>query len=192
MKSNAGILAIAVLVSGCFGPGGPDAPPPGREGDTASAAAPAVWAAPGAGRLNRFEHPGGFLQCVPYARAVSGIEIFGDAWTWWGQAEGRYARGQAPRVGSVLALSKSHRLRLGHVAVVVALNGPRDILVSHANWGGDAATRGKIHKRQPVRDVSPGNDWTQVRFMNTAGDFGGVYPAHGFIHQPDEDRVAAR
>ena len=30
-----------------------------------------------------------YLQCVPYARQVSGIQIYGDAWTWWDQAEGR-------------------------------------------------------------------------------------------------------
>ena len=38
-----------------------------------------------------------YLQCVPYARQVSGIRIFGDAHTWWGQAEGRYARGTGRR-----------------------------------------------------------------------------------------------
>jgi hypothetical protein len=30
-----------------------------------------------------------YLQCVPYARQVSGIQIYGDAWTWWDQAAGR-------------------------------------------------------------------------------------------------------
>lgn len=30
-----------------------------------------------------------YLQCVPYARQISGIQIYGDAWTWWGQAEGK-------------------------------------------------------------------------------------------------------
>src|SRR6478672_2506999 len=37
-----------------------------------------------------------YSQCVPYARDYSGIQIFGDAWTWWTQANGRYARGQLP------------------------------------------------------------------------------------------------
>ncbi|MGC8159731.1 hypothetical protein ACP3WZ_24715, partial [Salmonella enterica] len=32
-------------------------------------------------------------ECVPFARAASGIQIYGDAWTWWGQAAGRYRRG---------------------------------------------------------------------------------------------------
>ena len=30
------------------------------------------------------------LQCVPYAREHSGIKLFGDAYTWWDQAEGKY------------------------------------------------------------------------------------------------------
>ena len=39
------------------------------------------------------------LQCVPYARALTGVEIRGDAHSWWGQAEGRYDRGEKPKVG---------------------------------------------------------------------------------------------
>ncbi|RZJ82850.1 MAG: CHAP domain-containing protein, partial [Massilia sp.] len=57
-------------------------------------------------------------ECVPFARAASGIQIWGDAWTWWDQAKGRYARGNTPRVGAVFAFAKSNKLPLGHVAVV--------------------------------------------------------------------------
>src|SRR4051812_27488985 len=57
-------------------------------------------------------------QCVPFARAASGIQIYGDAWTWWNQAEGKYDRGHAPKVGSVIVFAKTSRLPLGHVAVV--------------------------------------------------------------------------
>jgi hypothetical protein len=39
-------------------------------------------------------------QCVPFARAASGIQIYGDAWTWWEQADGKYERGTVPRVGA--------------------------------------------------------------------------------------------
>ena len=44
--------------------------------------------------------PGGafaedYWQCVPFARLVSGIQIFGDAWTWWSQAAGKYQTGFA-------------------------------------------------------------------------------------------------
>ena len=41
-----------------------------------------------------------YLQCVPYARQLTGIQIFGDAHTWWGQAAGKYERGRAPKVGA--------------------------------------------------------------------------------------------
>ena len=46
----------------------------------------------------------GVLQCVPYARNVTGIRIYGDAHTWWGQAAGKYPRGHEPRVGAVMAI----------------------------------------------------------------------------------------
>ena len=36
------------------------------------------------------------IQCVPYARGVSGIQIRGNAHTWWRQAEGRYERSNEP------------------------------------------------------------------------------------------------
>jgi hypothetical protein len=47
------------------------------------------------GRANDEALPG-YLQCVPYARQASGIQLFGDARTWWDQAAGRYSRGHAP------------------------------------------------------------------------------------------------
>jgi GTP-binding protein len=59
-----------------------------------------------------------YLQCVPYAREVSGIQIYGDAWTWWDQAEGHYARGHTPRVGAVMAFQPYGSMTLGHVAAV--------------------------------------------------------------------------
>ena len=47
------------------------------------------------------------LQCVPYARNVSGVQIHGDALTWWDQAENHYKRGHSPRRGAVLAFVRS-------------------------------------------------------------------------------------
>lgn len=133
---------------------------------------------------------GRYVQCVPYARDRSGVQIYGDAWTWWAKADGRYDRGLQPRHGAVLTLKKTDRLRSGHVAVVVAVVEPRKILVDHANWGSDASTKSKIHVRQPVIDVSPNNDWSAVRFMNTQGGFGAIYAAHGFIYGESEIRTA--
>ncbi|OSQ40905.1 hypothetical protein TMES_00315 [Thalassospira mesophila] len=143
-----------------------------------------------AARLNNFPPTDEFLQCVPYARAVSGIEIYGDAWTWWGKAKNQFKRGHTPVVGSVLAFKKTKRLRYGHVAVVAAILGKRRILVNQANWGSDSRTRGKVHLRQPVEDVSPNNDWSQLRLMNTIGTYGRIYPSHGFIYQPSETAEA--
>ena len=131
-----------------------------------------------------------YTQCVPYARDYSGIQIYGDAWTWWSQANGRYARGNAPRRGSVLTLKKTNKLTAGHVAVVAAIVDSRRILVDHANWGDSPSTRAKIHARQPVIDVSPKNDWSKVRFLNTQGSFGAIYPAYGFIYGDTETRTA--
>src|SRR5690242_12121509 len=58
------------------------------------------------------------LQCVPFARKESGIELIGNAWTWWKQAAGVYQRGPAPEAGAVLAFRANSTMRLGHVAVV--------------------------------------------------------------------------
>src|SRR3954466_9883037 len=45
------------------------------------------------------------LQCVPYAREHSGIKIYGDAYTWWDKAAGKYAREQLPEPGAVMVLN---------------------------------------------------------------------------------------
>lgn len=130
------------------------------------------------------------LQCVPYARAHSGIKIYGDAYTWWDQAEGKYPRGSAPAVGSVMVLHDYAGPEHGHLAVVRALAGPREIRVDHANWLDD----GSIYVNNPVMDVSAGNDWSSVRVFNIkTGAWGSrVYPVQGFIGSdrdtaPDED-----
>lgn len=120
------------------------------------------------------------LSCVLYARALSGIDIRGDAYTWWDNAAGRYLRGQVPEAGAVLVLAKTDRLQLGHVAVVRQVIDNRDILVDHSNW-----VPGRIITAMQVEDVSPANDWTQLRFFNADyNTFGSIYPADGFIYQP--------
>lgn len=116
------------------------------------------------------------LECVPYARTVSGIAIQGDAWTWWAKAEGRYARSALPREGAVLVFRRTDRLPRGHVAVVTAV-ASGTVRVAHANW-----TPGRITEDVAVIDVSPGADWTRVRVFNAAtGSFGRVYETDGFI-----------
>jgi hypothetical protein len=118
-------------------------------------------------------------SCVLYARATSGIDIRGDAWSWWNLASGRYLKGNMPEAGAVLVLPQTDRLKLGHVAVVRQVIDARDILVDHANW-----VPGRVITGMQVQDVSPDNDWTRLRFFNPQyGVFGAVYPADGFIYQ---------
>ena len=102
-------------------------------------------------------------QCVPFARAASGIQIYGDAWTWWDQAEGRYQRGDTPRVGAVAVFAKTARLPLGHVAVISRIVDGRVVMVTHANWSRQNGERGHAEQDVTLTDVSPDNDWSEVR-----------------------------
>jgi hypothetical protein len=123
---------------------------------------------------------GGYLQCVPYARQVTGIEIFGDAHTWWGQAQGRYAKGTTPRVGAVMALRPHGNSRLGHVAAVSRIVDSRTVLIKHANW----SQPGQIENNVEAVDVSPDNDWSEVRVWYGPAQRlgGGHWPLYGFIY----------
>jgi surface antigen len=124
------------------------------------------------------------LQCVPYARALSGVTIFGDAHTWWGQAEGKYARGNDPKVGAVLAFPPHGNMRLGHVAAVRRIVDDRTIMISHANWSTIGGVRGHIEEDVRAVDVSQDNDWSEVRVWYTPNEAmgGKAWPAHGFIY----------
>lgn len=128
----------------------------------------------------RIAESGSRLQCVPYARRISGIEIYGDAVHWWRQAEGRYPRSNTPAPGSVLAIRGYNNPRRGHVAVVHDIVSERIIRVDHANW----LNHGEISLAVPVLDVSEANDWSRIRVWHVPGrHWGGrVYTADGFIH----------
>jgi len=173
-KRHVGRLAALLLLAGCATPPKPvpeavsvPVPPPLQQPTTQLALLQTYRVSPGIG-----------TQCVPYARARSGIKIFGDAYTWWNTAAGQYARGNLPLVGSVLVLSKTKRLRRGHVGVVTAIVSEREIRLDHANW-----QPGAIITNMAVMDVSPANDWTQLRFWNKdARMWGAVYPASGFVY----------
>jgi len=122
------------------------------------------------------------ISCVPYARARSGIELRGDAWQWWDAAAGRYTRARRPNPGSVLVVARSSRLPSGHVAFVSRVVSMREIRVDHANWASGSA-RGRVAQDQPILDVSPGNDWSQIRvWYPRLNDYGNtVFVARGFI-----------
>ena len=120
------------------------------------------------------------MQCVPFARQASGIEIYGDANTWWTQAEGRYPRSTSPAPGSVLVMRGYSDPGRGHVAVVTVIVSARIIRVDQANW----LNQGEVSLGVPVMDVSPDNDWSQVRvWYIPTNDWGArIYQADGFIH----------
>ena len=115
---------------------------------------------------------------MPYARAVSGIKLDGDAYQWWGEAAGRYPRVHKPRRGAVLVLKRHGPMRDGHVAVVTAVKSRREILVTQSNW-----LPRRIEHGVPVVDVSRRNDWRRVRVWYAPAHALGrtVYPADGFI-----------
>lgn len=122
----------------------------------------------------------GVLQCAPFARQVSGIDLHGNANTWWGQAEGRYDRGHEPRVGAVLAFAASRSMPVGHVAMVSKVVSGREVLLTHANW----SYRGGVERNVRAIDVSPNNDWTDVRvWYGPIGNLGlRSNAAKGFIY----------
>jgi len=121
-----------------------------------------------------------FWQCAPYARTISGIEIRGNANTWWGQAAGRYARGDTPRVGAVLSFQSTRRMRVGHVAMVSRIVSDREVLLTHANW----SRRGGVERDVRAVDVSAAGDWSQVKvWYAPQGGLGtSSYPTNGFIY----------
>lgn len=126
----------------------------------------------------------GYLQCVPFARDESGIQIHGNARTWWAQAAGDYDRGQQPRKGAVMAFAGTRGMPYGHVAVVEKIVGDREILISHANWSPINGRRGQIERNVRVVDVSDAGDWSEVRvWYAPIGDLGTrVNPVQGFIY----------
>jgi len=161
------ILGLLLLLGAC---GSPDAPD--RVGGYVGGAVP--------------------LECAPFARALSGVQLYGPAGDWWWKAQGRYARGYAPEVGSVLIFAKTSRLRDGHAAVVSRILSSRQILVTQANW-----VHHRVTEDQPVIDISPGGDWSVVRVWWPPSSQMGVteYRTMGFIRTArplSHDYLAAR
>lgn len=119
------------------------------------------------------------LQCVPFARRESGVEIYGNANTWWQQARDRYETSADPDEGSVMVLRGYNTNTRGHVAVVREVVSERLIIVDHSNW----LNTGEITRDVPIRDVSEAGDWSQVQVWNVPGrHWGGrTYQVQGFI-----------
>ncbi len=123
------------------------------------------------------------IQCVAFARADTGIALSGNAANWWDNAQGVYARGSTPEIGSVLNFRATAGMRLGHVAVVREVIGNRLLRIDQSHWNSSG-----ISRDVQVVDVSPDNDWSAVRVELGHGDaYGGIYPTYGFIYpRPDQ------
>ena len=133
---------------------------------------------------NAGAHAEDYWQCAAFARVFSGIQIFGDAWTWWQKATGHYLKGDTPKSGAVLVFRPQGAMKLGHVAVVSQVLTDRIIQVTHANWSLIDGERGKIEQNVTVVDVSPGGDWTQVKvWYDPLRDLGTTtYSTYGFVY----------
>jgi surface antigen len=139
-----------------------------------------------------------YRQCVPFAREASGIQLYGDALTWWDQAQGHYARGREPKVGAVMSFRPHGAMTLGHVAMVSKVIDDRTVLLRHANWSPIDGRRGNVELDVRAVDVSPANDWSEVRvWYAPIGDLGTTHwPVNGFIYKhkprPGEEQLAPR
>ena len=137
-----------------------------------------VWGAFFLSGLIMPSKPSGAANCALYARAETGVALFGSAGGWWDQADGRYQRGHDPEVGAILVFKRTSRIPSGHVAVVARVVGPSEILVDQANW-----YRGRVNRGMSVIDTSPSHDWTSVAVVDLgSGKPGSDYPTYGFIY----------
>ena len=129
-----------------------------------------------------------YLQCVTFARQLTGMQIFGDAWTWWEKATGKYDEGQTPKPGAVLVFKSQGKMKLGHVAVVSQIITDRYIQITHANWSPVNGRRGRVEDHVNVLDVSDKGDWSQVKvWYGPLNDLGTtIYTTYGFIYNGDK------
>ena len=137
-----------------------------------------VWGAFFVSGLIVSTKPSDAANCVLYARAETGVALFGDAGGWWDQANGHYQRGHAPAVGAILVFKRTQRIPSGHVAVVAKVISANEILVDHANW-----PRGRVNRGVSVIDTSSDHDWTSVAVIDLpSGAYGRDYPTYGFVY----------
>src|SRR5271169_5428832 len=126
-------------------------------------------------------------NCALYARAQTGVFLYGAAGGWWDQAAGRYQRGQVPAVGSILVFRRTGHIPSGHVAVVNRVVNSREIVVSHANW-----YHGMVTRDVTVIDDSSNNDWSMVSVMDLdTGKYGRDNPTYGFVYPQTGPREIA-
>ena len=133
------------------------------------------------------------ISCVPFARNDSGIEVAGNAWQWWDNAAGVYARGSVPEARQRPRLPRQRP----HAPRPCRGRQPRGQCPRRSRsttpTGGARGMHGGVARNMPVVDVSEANDWSAVRVgLGESGEFGSVYPTYGFIYdRPDTGQMVA-
>ena len=137
-----------------------------------------VWGACLVAGLIAPTKPSRAANCALYARAETGVALYGSAGGWWDEADGRYERGHVPAVGAILVFKRTRQIPSGHVAVVARVVSAHEILVDQANW-----YRGTVTRSMSVIDTSPDHDWTSVAVIDLpSGKYGRDYPTYGFVY----------
>jgi len=92
----------------------------------------------------------------------------------------------------VMAFQPYGNMRLGHVAAVSRVIDSRTVLLRHANWSPIDGRRGQIEDNVEAVDVSPDNDWSQVRvwYAPIQGLGSTAWPVAGFIYPTRDTRPA--
>ena len=80
-----------------------------------------------------------------------------------------------------MAIRPAGNSRLGHVAAVSRIVDDRTVLLRHANW----SSPGQIERDVRAVDVSPDNDWSEVRIWYGPSQKLGArhWPLYGFIYK---------
>jgi surface antigen len=137
-----------------------------------------VWGACLVAGLMASTKPSRAANCALYARAETGVALYGAAGGWWDEADGRYERGHMPAVGAILVFKRTRQIPSGHVAVVARIISAHEILVDHANW-----YHGTVSRGMSVIDTSPDHNWTTVAVINPpSGTHGRDYSTYGFVY----------
>ncbi len=126
-----------------------------------------------------------YLQCVPYAREMSGIAdlrrrayVVGPG----GRAVPARPHAAGRRSDGVSAASQDEAGPCGRRRPESSI--ARTVLLNHSNWSPINGRRGQIERNVKAIDVSPDNDWSSVRvWYHPLQAFGKTrWPVHGFIH----------
>jgi len=89
-----------------------------------------------------------------------------------------------------LAFQPSGSMRRGHVAAISRVIDSRTVLLRHANWSPIDGRRGQVEDDVRAVDVSPDNDWSEVRvWYAPIQDLGTTaWPVAGFIYPTRDAR----